>query len=201
MCYTLNIAYYSISWDYPSNPPWQTTPQWEGASVPGSINVSLWDIYDIYDDDNYMENSYIWGHNNDHNSTSYWRGINEIWDVLINFDPQPNNPDHDYCWNIYEFIHGWRTFGYPTDSTFSNIFEAHGVDVFKPGDANDNQAINIMDVTYIINFLYKNGPEPPHMSATDTDADCGINIMDATYLINYLYKGGAAPLVGCYNYY
>jgi len=194
-------AYYSSQYDYPANHPWQTTPQFEGASVPGSINVSLWDLYDDPDDDNYMEGSYIWGHNNDHNSSSSWRGTDAIWDVLTNYDPQPDNPAHDYCWNIYEFIHGWRTFGYPVDSIFKNIFEAHGVSVFIPGDVDNSQAINVMDANYIINYMYKSGPEPLHMSAADSDADCGVNILDATYLINYLYKDGPAPLVGCYDYY
>jgi len=194
-------SYYSSQHDYPANHPWQTTPQWEGASVPGSINVSLWDIYDEFDDDNYMEGSYIWGHNNDHNSSCYWRGIDAIWDVLTNFDPQPDNPDHDYCWNIYEFIHGWRTFGYPVDSVFVNIFEAHGVAVFIPGDADNDKSVNVLDATCIINYLYKGLPAPEHLSAADINADCGVNLLDVTCLINYLYRGAPAPLVGCYNYY
>lgn len=52
-------AYYTSNYNYPANPPWQYSPQWEGASVPGSINVSLWNIYDEFDDDNYMEGSYM----------------------------------------------------------------------------------------------------------------------------------------------
>jgi len=194
-------AYYTSNYNYPANPPWQYSPQWEGASVPGSINVSLWDIYDEFDDDNYMEGSYIWGHNNDHNSSCYWRGIDAMWDVLTNFDPQPNNSDHDYCWNIYEFIHGWRTFGYPVDSVFVNIFEAHGVAVFIPGDADNDKSVNVLDATCIINYLYKGLPAPEHLSAADINADCGVNLLDVTCLINYLYRGGPAPLVGCYNYY
>ncbi|HDL03646.1 MAG TPA: hypothetical protein ENH25_05890 [candidate division Zixibacteria bacterium] len=194
-------AYYTSNYNYPANPPWQYSPQWEGASVPGSINVSLWNIYDEFDDDNYMEGSYIWGHNNDHNSSCYWRGIDAMWDVLTNFDPQPNNSDHDYCWNIYEFIHGWRTFGYPVDSVFVNIFEAHGVAVFIPGDADNDKSVNVLDATCIINYLYKGLPAPEHLSAADINADCGVNLLDVTCLINYLYRGGPAPLVGCYNYY
>ena len=29
-----------------------------------------------------------------------------------------------------------------------------------PGDVNHNSAINILDITYLINFLYKGGPVP-----------------------------------------
>jgi len=101
--------------------------------------------------------------------------------------------------SIIRYAH--NSFGYPFDSTFKNIFQAHNISIFIPGDANDNDAINIMDAVYIINFLYKNGPEPPNMSAADLNADCTVNILDITYLTDYLYESGPAPLVGCYNYY
>ncbi|PKK83098.1 MAG: hypothetical protein CVT49_10315 [candidate division Zixibacteria bacterium HGW-Zixibacteria-1] len=176
-------------------------PLYEGDHVEGSVALSLWDLLDLVDDGNYYVGGNIWGHNNDYNSADWWNGWDPIFDVFTNFDPQPDNPDHNYCWNIHEFVHGWRTFGYPVDSTFKNIFEAHNVPVFKPGDANDNELINILDATFIIDYLYKSGAAPPHMSAADINADCSVNILDATYLIDYLYKGGSAPLAGCYNYY
>ncbi|UCD94159.1 MAG: hypothetical protein JSU69_10400, partial [Candidatus Zixiibacteriota bacterium] len=61
------------------------------------------------------------------------------------------------------------------------------------GDANNDAATNILDVTYIINFLYKNGPAPAHDCLADANCDCGINILDVTEIINYLYKNGPAP--------
>jgi len=75
--------------------------------------------------------------------------------------------DHDYCWNIYEFIHGWRTMGYPVDQTFIDIFEAHNVPVFNPGDVDEDGSINVLDVVYIINYIYKNGPAPNNPSSAD----------------------------------
>jgi len=65
----------------------------------------------------------------------------------------------------------------------------------SPGDANDNEIINILDITYLINYLYKTGPAPqPYtVCSGDCNCDCIVNILDVTYLINYMYKGGAAP--------
>ncbi|MFH2037313.1 MAG: dockerin type I domain-containing protein [Candidatus Zixiibacteriota bacterium] len=63
------------------------------------------------------------------------------------------------------------------------------------GDANGNETINILDVVYIIEYLYKSGPEPvssPIRSA-DVDCNCTINILDITGIISYLYKSGQAP--------
>ncbi len=63
-----------------------------------------------------------------------------------------------------------------------------------PGDANDTQTINILDVTFIINYLYKGGPAPTCPANADPNASCSINILDVTAIINYLYKGGPAPV-------
>ena len=60
------------------------------------------------------------------------------------------------------------------------------------GDADFSGSINILDVTYIINYLYKGGPEPD-LYCADANATGMINILDVTYIINYLYKGGPPP--------
>ncbi len=66
-----------------------------------------------------------------------------------------------------------------------------------PGDANNSGLVNMLDITYLINFLYKSGPQPPIRPLADPDRSCTINMLDITYLINFLYKGGAVPLMGC----
>ena len=66
-----------------------------------------------------------------------------------------------------------------------------------PGDANDDGIVNILDITYLISFLYKGGPAPPCLNEGDPKGDCNINILDITYLISFLYKGGPAPVCGC----
>ena len=64
---------------------------------------------------------------------------------------------------------------------------------FICGDVNGNQLVNIQDVTYLINFLYKGGPAPIPPLSGDVNASGITNIQDVTYLINFLYKGGPAP--------
>ena len=63
------------------------------------------------------------------------------------------------------------------------------------GDANGDDIINILDITCLIDYLYKGGPAPIPEASGDVNCDAIINILDITYLINYLYKDGTEP---CY---
>jgi hypothetical protein len=62
------------------------------------------------------------------------------------------------------------------------------------GDANGDGTINILDVTFLINYVYKGGPPPDPLVAVDCNGDYRVNILDITYLISYLYMGGADPI-------
>lgn len=62
------------------------------------------------------------------------------------------------------------------------------------GDANGSGSVNILDITYLINYIYKGGPPPDPIESGDADGSGSINLLDITYLINYLYKGGPAPV-------
>jgi len=63
------------------------------------------------------------------------------------------------------------------------------------GDVTGDGQINIGDVIYITNYLYKNGPIPDPLTKGDVNCDGKIDLGDLVYLINYLYKSGPFP---CY---
>nr|MBN2276905.1 hypothetical protein [candidate division Zixibacteria bacterium] len=65
---------------------------------------------------------------------------------------------------------------------------------FTCGDADGNNSINILDVTFLITYMYRNGPAPVPPQAGDANGNSAVNILDATYLISYLYKSGPAPV-------
>jgi len=62
------------------------------------------------------------------------------------------------------------------------------------GDLNGDKTVNVIDVTYLINFLYKHGPVPLPNEGGDLNGDLHVNALDVTYLINFLYKNGPPPL-------
>ncbi|HDL03873.1 MAG TPA: hypothetical protein ENH25_07055 [candidate division Zixibacteria bacterium] len=57
------------------------------------------------------------------------------------------------------------------------------------GDADGSGSINILDVVFIINYLYKGGQQPADTIAADVDGSGSINILDISGIINYLYRG------------
>ena len=65
---------------------------------------------------------------------------------------------------------------------------------YRCGDADGNIQIDILDVTYMIDYLYRNGPSPIMIKSSDANDSGNINLLDIIYLINYLYKGGPTPV-------
>jgi hypothetical protein len=69
---------------------------------------------------------------------------------------------------------------------------------YWPGDVMfDGELRDISDVVYLINYIYKNGPAPPHPISADVNGpDRMIDIEDVLYMINYLYRFGPEPKPG-----
>lgn len=61
------------------------------------------------------------------------------------------------------------------------------------GDATGDDTVNILDISFLIAYLYSGGPAPNPLDAADVDGNGNINILDISYLINYLYMGGPEP--------
>ncbi len=59
------------------------------------------------------------------------------------------------------------------------------------GDANSDSVIDVGDVVFLINYLFKSGPAPTVGCIADANADGTIDIGDVVFLINYLFKNGA----------
>ncbi len=61
------------------------------------------------------------------------------------------------------------------------------------GDASGNDLVNALDITFLINYLYKHGPVPDPPQRADVNHSSTVNALDITYLINFLYKHGLTP--------
>jgi len=62
-----------------------------------------------------------------------------------------------------------------------------GID-YECGDINNDNKINIMDVVFLINYLYNDGAPPAYPGLADVNNSGSINLLDGIHLIDYLYK-------------
>ena len=67
---------------------------------------------------------------------------------------------------------------------------------FIRGDANGDGVIDLGDVVFLLNYLFKFGDPPCPLQAGDANCDGAVDLGDVVYLINYLYKGGPPPSSG-----
>ena len=64
---------------------------------------------------------------------------------------------------------------------------------YMPGDANGDQKIDLGDVVYLVNYLFKDGSPPDPLEAGDANCDGTVDLGDVVYLVNYLYREGPPP--------
>ena len=84
----------------------------------------------------------------------------------------------------YGLSHGfWQEFGGGTCCNHDGI----------RGDVDYNMGLNVADLTYLVDYLFKGGDPPPCDIEGDVDASGGINVADLTYMVDYLFKGGPPP--------
>ncbi|MEK7775019.1 MAG: hypothetical protein AAB305_03935 [Candidatus Zixiibacteriota bacterium] len=69
--------------------------------------------------------------------------------------------------------------------------------LFKRGNVNGDtaDAVNIVDVTYLVSHLFQGGPPPfcREEGNVNGDPSGSINVVDVTFLVNRLFNGGQEP--------
>jgi hypothetical protein len=61
------------------------------------------------------------------------------------------------------------------------------------GDANGDGIIELGDIVYLINYVFRGGDPPCPMEAGDANCDGIVELGDIVYLINYVYRSGPPP--------
>jgi hypothetical protein len=66
---------------------------------------------------------------------------------------------------------------------------------YLAGDANGDEDLNVGDVLYLINYIFRGGPAPDPLWAADADCNGLVNIGDAVNILFFIFKNGPEP--GC----
>jgi bacillopeptidase F len=111
-------------------------------------------------------------------------GVDSIKQILMNtaVDLGAFGDDNAYGWGIID--------------AYQAVLAASQI-THRAGDGNGDGVVDLADVVYLLNYLYRSGPAPDPLAAGDPNDDCIVELGDLVYLINYLYQGGPAPQQGC----
>jgi len=60
-------------------------------------------------------------------------------------------------------------------------------------DGDPSDQVNIADLTYLVDYLFRGGQPPPCPEEGDVNGDGNTNVADLTYLVDYLFRGGPQP--------
>lgn len=80
-------------------------------------------------------------------------------------------------------------------SVYSERTLSFSINPYFCGDANADGNINLLDILYLIDYLYGSppGPAPDPIEAGDVNDDGAVNLLDILYLIDYLYGSPPGP--------
>ena len=109
-----------------------------------------------------------------------------ITDTFYNFDSIPGG---EYWYRLT------ATDAEDQESRLSELALVSVADAFTKGDANSDGNIDMLDLVYLVDFIFRGGPAPDPLLAGDANCDDDTNILDLTYFVDYIFRGGPKP--GC----
>jgi hypothetical protein len=129
----------------------------------------------------------------------YYRHVEGLTETT--YIPPEDLPDEgSYYWRVNHYDQSGNESGYTATGSF-NVVD------FFCGDANGDLGVNIGDVVYIANHVFRNaecsinppiGCPPVPYEAGDVNCDESVNIGDAVYLGNVIFRPGSPlPCAGC----
>ncbi len=192
-----NAYGYNLNGDYPNSLP-ETHLTSRPIDCSGLFNVRLkfWRWLGVEGPS--FDHAYVRASNDGANWLTLWQNTAEMADVSwvpMDLDISAvadNKPTVYLRWTMGLTDGGYAYCGWNIDDIQLVAYGSGSL----CGDANKDGSVDVGDVVYLINYLYKNGPPPECMPVTacgDLNEDDIVDIGDVVYLINYLFKGGPSP--------
>jgi hypothetical protein len=118
------------------------------------------------------------------------QGYQLVTDVLDSFGGQSESGNYKMVVNS-----GGQPSAIGISDSDTLVIEAGFVHAAKirRGDANSDQVIDLGDIVYLLNYLFKGDIPPCPMEAGDATCNGVVDLGDVIYLLNYLFKGGDPP--------
>ncbi|MGH8014686.1 MAG: hypothetical protein ACREBV_00660, partial [Candidatus Zixiibacteriota bacterium] len=97
----------------------------------------------------------------------------------------------------YNKRYWWRVTTYDNTGLTSPASNVQSFWIWTLGDIDHSHSVNIVDLTFLVDRLFRGGPPPNPLFVGDLNGDCAVNILDLTYIVDRLFRGGPPPVVGC----
>jgi len=181
------IDYATIKYDSSGNELWIKRYSGPGAAWDGACAIEV----DVYGNVYVTGQSYGDGTYNDYATIKYDSLGNEVW--VKKYDGPVSGIDvgRDMALDSSDNVY---VTGFSQDSWTACDYATIKYVQFLRGDVNADGVVDIGDVVYLINYLYRDGPPPvPISQVGDVNCDGVVDLGDVLYLINYLYKNGPPP--------
>jgi hypothetical protein len=69
--------------------------------------------------------------------------------------------------------------------------------IYLPGDVDANGVVDVGDIMYMINYLFRATAPPIPFEAGDVNGDTDVDVGDVIYLIGYVFLEASPPF--CYG--
>lgn len=174
------------------------------AQDSGAVNDTLWYQLAIINDGVYPDSFSL------ATSGNIWPG--SIWntatDTIIVASPLLL-PDSTFTFQVNIIIQGSLEGDYDSivvtaislsDTSISSSAFLLAVSTGPPpyicGDVNyDGVFQGIIELTYLVDFVFRSGPAPPYEAAADVDGNGEFQgILELTYLVDFVFRSGPAPI-------
>ncbi len=85
------------------------------------------------------------------------------------------------------------------DEVFARVFAwlMHSETEYVPGDLNGDDIVDPVDVTWMVDYVYRSSGTPMVLNAMDVNADCWIDPLDVAFLVCFVYQGLGNLQPGC----
>ena len=91
------------------------------------------------------------------------------------------------------FYWRFRTYDGASYSDWSREFAVYVAPFFCGDVDNDGKGSDILDLTYLVDFIFRGGPAAPIPENADLNGDgTPSNILDLTFLVDFIFRGGSA---------
>ncbi len=98
----------------------------------------------------------------------------QIREALMQTANNVSSPDNNYGWGLPDLVLALK---------YSVI----------TGDANADDKINLADIVFLVNYIFKDGVAPFPPKVGDVNCDTSVILNDIIYLVNYIFKDGPPP--------